>query len=39
MQICLELIKEAVNNMGGIKSQKSIRKFLGNEATEQLELL
>ena len=39
LQICLELVKETANNMGGIKRQKSIRKFLENEAIEQLELL
>jgi very-short-patch-repair endonuclease len=39
LQACLELIKKIVNGKGGIQNQKSIRKFLGNEAIEQLELL
>jgi len=39
LQICIEVIKENVSRMGGIKSQKSIRKFLEKEAIEQLELL
>ncbi|MFH0931148.1 MAG: DUF559 domain-containing protein, partial [Candidatus Zixiibacteriota bacterium] len=39
LQFCLESIKETINNMGGMKSLKGARKFLENEAIEQLELL
>jgi len=39
LQLCLGVIKETVNNLGGTRNQKSIRKFIENEAIEQLELL